>query len=111
MDLILNLPPILFVPRPNFNVDIYDKYEKIYHIKYYSYCKKLLLNAINQLENEIAKLKDHIDKNQNYGYNFQMENTTIQSYENQISTYTRALPIFGRIIDNIWWEIRNYPEC
>jgi ABC-type polar amino acid transport system ATPase subunit len=109
MNWILTLPPLVNVPRPNFMVNEYDKYEKIKQIMYFSFCKKILLREINNLESEIKNLEVYMEKNK--GYFFNQEYYLIQTLNYKISMYYQAFNLISNKISILWWHIRNYPPC
>lgn len=111
MEYLLNLPPLINIPRPNLYANDWDKYEKIHQIKYFSFCKKILLQTINALEFEIGDLELYIRQNENCDYTFHCEHSVIENNKNQISVYYDAFSALTRTIDYLWWQIRNVPPC
>ena len=107
MEWILSIPSLVNIPQPNIYNSQPDKYDLIAQIKYFSFCKRVLMKTINVLEDEIENLQNYKTRNGNYDMIFQMENTMIEHYKYQVNFHLVAYNYLTPVIDNLWSQIRN----
>ena len=111
MELLLSLPILKDVPIPNFYADITDKYAKIHQIKYFMYCKGLILNEMDYIHFENTDLLSINRINLQLGYSSNLDYSQIYKNDLDLQIYGQACEFISIIINHLWWQIRTFPPC